>query len=299
MASNSTLVKGGGTVTTFTTDATPDGVGDPGDIQNGTAGADRYFFDNAHANASQRASSVGDKQFNNFAFNDSLLASSEIFDGNNDGYIVLGGNARLDVERYGSGDARAGLAQFNLISETTGSIYAVRELGSKGGTGMNGAFVYADAATRVDLYNHLNGTSELTPDGNGFLYAGATANVVEGTVGDNTLVGTDGSDYFLFDTALGLNLGRDTITNFGVGDRIVTTSAIWNQNSNGEITYGNNDILDLPGANGGVASDPSQNPGGQIVFGSVANPTPDSLTILGSENIDGHTYYFYGYPTVA
>jgi hypothetical protein len=302
MASNSTLVKGGGTFTTFGTDATPDGVGDMGDIQDGTAGADRYFFDNAHANASQRASSVGDKQFNDFGLNDSLLASSEIFDGNNDGYIVLGANARLDVERYGSGDARAGTAQFNLLNAEGESIYAVRELGSKGGTGTNAAFVYADAATRVDLYNALNGTSELTPDhsvGNDFLYAGATANVVEGTVGDNTLVGTAGHDYFLFDTALGLNLGRDTITNFGEGDVIVTTSQIWNQNSNGEITYGGNDILDLPGANGGVASDPFKNPGGQIVFGSVANPTPDSLTILGEQVIAGHTYYFYGYPTAA
>jgi hypothetical protein len=291
MASNSTLVKGA-TFTTFNEDATPDGTGDAGDVQNGTTGADAYFFDNARGGAS-----VGDKLFTNFGLNDSLLATSEIFDGNNDGYIVLGGNARLDVER--SSSKNGGTAQFNMINDEGQSIYAMRELGSKGGAGADGAFVYADAATRVDLYNALNMSNQLTPDhavGNDFLYAGTQANVIEGTVGNNTLTGTDGADYFLFDTALGLNLGRDTITNFGAGDVIVTTSEIWNQNENGAITYGTNRVLDLPGSEGGVATDPSQNPGGQIVFGSAGSPTPSSLTILGEQTIDGHTYFFYGFP---
>jgi hypothetical protein len=291
---NDTLVKGA-TVTTFAIDATPDGIGDPGDILDGTSGADSYYFDNTRGGAS-----VGDKQFNSFGLNDSLLASAQIFDGNDDGYIVLGGNARLDVER--SSSRNGGSAQFNMIDETGQSIYAMRELGSKGGDGQDGAYVYANAATRVDLYNALNSSSDLTPDhsaGNAFLYAGATANVIEGTVGDNTLAGTSGRDYFLFDTALGLNLGRDTITNFGEGDVIVTTSEIWNQNSNGEITYGRNHVLDLPGSNGGESSDPAGGPGGQLVFGSAGSPTPDSLTILGEQVIDGHTYYFYGFPTAS
>lgn len=289
MASNSTLVKGA-TFTTFAQDATPDGTGDLGDVQEGTVGADAYYFDNTRG-----GSSVGDKTFTDFGLNDSLLASAEIFDGNNDGYIVLGGNARLDVER--SSSRNGGTAQFNMISDQGESIYAMRELGSKGGVGANGAFVYADAATRVDLYNSLNGSNQLTPAGNGFLYAGTEANVIEGTVGDNTLTGTDGADYFLFDTALGLNLGRDTITNFGAGDVIVTTSEIWNQNENGAITYGGNRVLDLPGSEGGISTDPSQNPGGQIVFGSAGSPTPSSLTILAQQTIDDHTYYFYGFPT--
>lgn len=292
MASNSTLVKGA-MVKTFEQDATPDGTGDVDDVQTGSAAADAYYFDNARG-----GTSVGDKTFTNFGLNDSLLASAEIFDGNNDGYIVLGGNARLDVER--SSATKGGTAQFNMINEAGGSIYAMRELGSKGGVETNGAFVYADAATRVDLYNSLNGSNQLTPDhaaGNEFLYAGARANVIEGTVGDNTLTGTDGADYFLFDTALGLNLGRDTITNFGAGDVIVTTSEIWNQNDNGAITYGGNRVLDLPGSEGGISTDPSQNPGGQIVFGSAGSPTPSSLTILGQQTIDDHTYYFYGFPT--
>ncbi|MEG3166335.1 hypothetical protein U1701_17235 [Sphingomonas sp. PB2P19] len=291
MAANSTLVKGA-TFTEFGLDASPDGTGDAGDVLAGTAGANAYYFDNTRGGAS-----VGDKLFENFGLNDSLLAGSEIFDGNNDGYIVLGANARLDVER--SSATKGGTAQFNMINESGESIYAMRELGSKGGAGANGAFVYADAATRVDLYNSLNSSNQLTPDHsalNEFLYSGATANVIEGTVGDNTLTGTSGSDYFLFDTALGLNLGRDTISNFGAGDVIVTTSEIWNQNTNGEITYGTNRVLDLPGSNGGVYSDPSQNPGGQIVFGSAGSPTPSSLTILGEQVIEGHTYYYYGFP---
>jgi hypothetical protein len=294
MAANTTLVKGA-TFTTFDVDTTPDGIGDLGDQQEGTAGADAYYFDNTRG-----GTSVGDKQFNNFGLNDSLLATAEIFDGNNDGYIVLGANARLDVER--SSARNGGTAQFNMIDETGASIYAMRELGSKGGEGVNGAYVYANAATRVDLFNAVNGSNELTPDhavGNDFLYAGTTANVVEGTVGDNTLIGTSGRDYFLFDTALGLNLGRDTITNFGAGDVLVTTSEIWNQNENGAITYGQNRVLDLPGSNGGVSTDPSQNPGGQIVFGTAGSPTPSSLTIVGQQTIEDHTYYFYSFPTGA
>ncbi|RYF00815.1 MAG: hypothetical protein EOO77_33580 [Oxalobacteraceae bacterium] len=293
MAANSTLVKGA-TFTEFGIDSSPDGVGDADDVQGGTVGADAYYFDNTRG-----GSSVGDKVFTDFGLNDSLLATAEIFDGNNDGYIVLGGNARLDVER--SSARNGGTAQFNMIDESGASIYAMRELGSKGGEGVNGAYVYADAATRVDLYNALNGTNDLTPDqsSDGFTYAGTRANVVEGTVGDNTLTGTSGADYFLFDTALGLNLGRDTITNFGAGDVIVTTSEIWNQNGNGAITYGANRVLDMPGSEGGVSTDPSQNPGGQIVFGNNMSPTPSSLTILGQQEIDGHNYFFYGFPTAS
>ncbi|MEG3166300.1 hypothetical protein U1701_17060 [Sphingomonas sp. PB2P19] len=281
MANNNTLVKGA-VVTTFSLDATPDGTGDIGDVQNGTSGADAYAFDNTIGGLS-----VGDKTFTGFGFNDSLLARAEIFDGNNDGYIVLGANARLDVER--SSATKTGSAQFNMINEAGESIYAVRELGSKTtSVGEDASFVYADASTRVELINAFNsGANGPLGQSNGL-----QVNVIEGTVGDDILAATAGVDYFLYDTALGLNLGGDVITGFGLGDRIVTTSEIWNQDLDPFITFGGNRILDLPGAEGGISSDPSTNPGGQIDFNA---PNDLNLAILGSQLIAGHTYYFYEY----
>lgn len=282
MATNNTLVVGA-TVTKFDLDDSPDGIGDLDDTQAGTFGADAYAFDNTKG-----GKSVGDKFFTGFGFNDSLLATAEIFDGNNDGYIVLGANARLDVER--SSSSKAGSAQFNMVNERDEAIYAVRELGSKSGVaGQDLSYVYADASTKVALINYFN-TGVDGPLGQS---NGLQVNVVEGTVGDDSLAGTVGVDYFLYDTALGLNLGFDTISGFGLGDRIVTTSAIWNKDGDGFITFAHNKVLDLPGATGGVSTDPSQHPGGQI---DLISPDGTSLTILGSQEINGHTYYYYGFP---
>lgn len=268
MASNGTLIRSVQTQTTFNIDGTPNGIGDPDDIQNGSTGADTYLFDNTKG-----GQSVGDKQIS-FGSNDSLLSSVQIFDGNNDGIIVLGGNARLDVER--SSSKNAGSAQFNLVDAEDGTfVQAVRFLGNKADAmGVDASFVYADADTRFNLQT--------------------LGNVIEGTVGDDDLAGTAGVDYFLYDTALGLNLGGDTITGFGVGDFLVTTSEILNRDGDGFITFGTNNVLDLPGAGGGANSDPTQNPGGQIDFGG----TPTSLVILDTQTIGDVTYYFYGFPSL-
>jgi hypothetical protein len=284
MALNNTLVKGA-SLTTFDSDPTPDGTGDAGDVLVGTNGADVYAFNNAYSTAAEQADSVGDKIFNSFGFNDTLLASSQIFDENSDGYIVLGDNARFDVER--SSTTEFGTAQFNLVNENAEGIAAIRELGSKGGDGINGYFAYADASTRVDLINALNdGADTIVGTANG-----SQVNVVEGTVGNDTLSGTSGTDYFLYDTALGLNLGRDKITGFGIGDRIATTTAIYDSNGDGSIGFGSNKVLDLPGAGGALATDPKMNPGGQISVDGT-----QSLTFFGAETVEGHTYYLYGLP---
>ena len=241
-------------VTTFAMDSSPDGLSCPDDVLEGTSGADSYHFDNARG-----GSSVGDKMFTDFGRADSLLASSRIFDVNNDGFIVLGPNGRLDVER--SSKTNAGSAQFSLINEAGETIHAVRELGRKDGADLNASWVYADAATLTNLINHHNdGTDGLLDQANG-----RQVNVIEGTVGDDALGATDAVDFFLFDTALALDLGRDTITGFGAGDCIVTTSDDWNA-----------DGSDL----------------------TLLAPASDALLLLGSEMIGGTTYFYYGFPTI-
>lgn len=160
MMLSSNLTKGR-LVTAFAMDARPNGLSSPDDVLEGAPGAESYHFDNARGGAS-----VGDKLFGGFGHDDSLLASSRIFDVNNDGFIVLGPNGRLDVER--SSKSNAGSAQFNLINEDGATIYAVRELGHKDGSGMDAAWVYADAATLINLINHHNnGRDGLLEQANG------------------------------------------------------------------------------------------------------------------------------------
>lgn len=278
---NEQLIVSVSSQTTFGNDATPQGVGDADDVQNGTAGADVYVFDNTRSGPS-----VGDKQFNDFGSNDSLITTNEIFDGNGDGIIVLGPNALLDVERRagGTSSSATGTAQFNLLGPDGQALEAVRFLGSKSGNNDSGGatvgqtdqdnyYVYANAETRFALQDYVA--------------ANGGGTVVEGTVDDDTLTGTAGVDYFLYDTALGLNLGGDTVT-VQAGDYIVTTSEIFNRNGNGQITFGNNGVLDLPGSEGGMAGDPNGGPGGQIDFFGT-----DALRIAQEVTINDVTYYFY------
>jgi hypothetical protein len=96
---------------------------------------------------------------------------------------------------------------------------------------------------------------------------------------------------FLFDTALGLNLGGDKITGFEAGDEVVTTTMIHNGGAAGAlVAFGNNGVLDLPGDTNGIKGDVGTSEGGQIDFGASLQ-----LTFLGQETgASGATYYHYG-----
>ncbi|WP_238247237.1 PQQ-dependent sugar dehydrogenase, partial [Methylobacterium iners] len=50
------------------------------------------------------------------------------------------------------------------------------------------------------------------------------------------LTGTSGRDVFYFDTALGLGLGNDTIRGFAAGDRLVTTTRLYDANEDRRVT---------------------------------------------------------------
>lgn len=213
------------------------------------------------------AGNVGDDTFLGFGSDDSLITSRKIFDGNNDGYIQFGANGVLDVDRTHA--RRPGEDQLVLVGSGDNSITEIRYLGSK-----NGQFVYADAATRRNLIDELAGFT-----------------VVEGSVADNVLSGASGATAFLYDNALGLNLGGDVINMFGKDDLLVTTAKLFDRTGNDIVTFGDNLVLDLSGAGGPNASDPATGPGGQL---DVNEPDRTKVSFLGEGEIDGVTYYYYG-----
>lgn len=185
-----------------------------------------------------------------FGKNDSFLFKEKLFDSNNDGIITFGSDKKLDV--FGDVSGNDEISVIGVNPDT-----GIRYLGSK-----DGYFVYANAAVRQKGFT-------------------------EGTVNNDTFDATKGDKKFFYDTALGLNLGDDTITNFTLGDKIITTSAIYDSNNDGIIDFGSNGLLDLPGASGGTAANLGF--GGTIDIDGV-----DSLAYLGSYTKSGVTYYEYG-----
>ncbi|KQM71710.1 VWA domain-containing protein [Sphingomonas sp. Leaf20] len=187
-----------------------------------------------------------------FGRNDSLVLDTALADSNRDGIITFGRNGALDLE---GPDAGGGTVELAGIDGRDG----LRSLGSRGGE-----FFYADATVR--------------PKG-----------AVEGSVGNDLLRGTSKADEFFFDTALGLGLGPDKIINFGVGDRIVTTSAIYDANGDNLIGFGGDRLLDLPDADGGAGGG-----GGTLAVFGTSGRTITQLAFVNSI-VDGDvTYYYYG-----
>jgi len=233
-------------------------------VANGTN--DTYFASEGANAFVVQDGNVGDDSFVGWGSNDSLINTRAIFDGNGDGFIQFGANGVLDIDR--TSRRNAGNDQLQIAGDNA-AITELRYLGNK-----NGGFVYADSATLKNLWTDFG-----------------RSNVVEGTVGDNTIDFSTGSKVLLHDNALGLNLGSDTLTGFGDDDLLVTTSLLYDRTGNGVVNFGNNNVLDTSGAGGPQPTDPSMGPGGQIDFNS-----PDLMGVkyLGSNEINGVTYYYYG-----
>ncbi|MEZ0497955.1 hypothetical protein [Sphingomonas sp. IW22] len=230
-------------------------------IFNGAGGATAFVVETGD---------VGDDTFLNFGSDDSLITGRKIFDGNNDGFIAFGPNGVLDVNRFGGGDRRAGNDQFQVVGENGFDITEIRYLGEKGGN-----HAYAVADTLRNLFDTFG-----------------QSNVVEGDVSDDNIDLSGGAKVLLHDNGLGLNLGSDTVTGFGDDDLFVTTSQLFDRTGNGVVTFAGNDVLDTSGAEGPMPSDPSTGPGGQVDFAGI-----DGLAYLGTNEIDGVTYYYYGTET--
>jgi len=203
---------------------------------------------------------TGDDTLEGFDKNDSILNYQKIFDGNGDGIIDFGANGVLDIDRTSA--KKAGADQITLLGMESKSL---RYLGSK-----EGYFVYADASVKLKGFT-------------------------EATVGNDALDGAGAAKKFFYDTALGLNLGGDTITNFGVDDRIVTTTRVHNGPDAGAIiTFGKNGVLDLPGDTDGMVGDNGPTEGGQIALSNTFGLAIDHLSLLDHQVVGGVDYYYYG-----
>ncbi|MBD8679046.1 hypothetical protein [Sphingomonas sp. CFBP 13720] len=212
------------------------------------------------------AGAVGDDSFIGFDSNDSLINTVKIFDGNNDGFIQFGPNGVLDIDRTTRNNP--GNDQLQLVGPES-DIVEIRYLGAKGGQ-----HVYADSATLKNLWTEFG-----------------AARVTEGTVGNDTINFGASSKVLLVDNALGLNLGGDTLTGFGNDDLLVTTSQLFDRTGNEIVTFGQNQVLDVSGAEGPKSSDPTTGPGGQLDFNA---PNLQDVHYLGTNVINGVEYFYYG-----
>lgn len=113
--------------------------------------------------------------------------------------------------------------------------------------------------------------------------------VIEGSYLSETLFGTTAADTFLFDTALGLSLGADQIKSFGAGDRLVTTSAIYDSNNDGRITANSSDRFTLPATDGGLSNDTT----GSLKLFSPNGKAISSVRLIDTEVHDGVSFYVY------
>lgn len=201
------------------------------------------------------AGDTGDDEIANFAADDVVVLSEALRDGNGDGVVGFGPNGVLDLGGGGTVRFADGVTALRFLGEAC-----------------EGSFVYANAGVRPD---------------------GATEGFV---LTDDTLSGdaADGeTDIFFFDTALDLDLGDDTVTGFGSGDVLVTTTEIRDANGDGRVGFGLNAVLDLPGGLGGPDDPGPAGEGGSVTVVGTSGESITELEYDGAVTRDGVTYYVY------
>lgn len=104
-------------------------------------------------------------------------------------------------------------------------------------------------------------------------------------MGDDAFAGTRKADAFFFNTALGLDLGHDTVTQFSTGDRIVTTTQLA-QDADGHVEL-NNGTLSLS-QRGGVSA-------GTVELLDASGHEISGLHLVSEQQMNGLTYYSYAY----
>lgn len=117
----------------------------------------------------------------------------------------------------------------------------------------------------------------------------APRGAIVSSAGDDRMTGTAGKDVFFFDTASGRSFGNDSIRDFSSGDRIVTTSKIFDSNNDGRIKANSSDRLFLPTA------DPSEtSSSGTLKIFNQNSKAVSTIALLDTYVEHGHTYYVYG-----
>lgn len=198
--------------------------------------------------------------------NDMLLGG----DGN-DRLIGGGGNDTLDG---GAGTDTVVLSgkrgDYSFVKTTAGLVVTGSGTGASDGV---------DFLKGVETIEFLSGS-------------GRPAGALVSTYASETLTGMKGStahDIFLFDTDAGLALGSDAIKNFGSGDRLVTTSKLFDANNDGRITASKGDKFILSGTNGDAVDDSA----GVLKIFNDNGKAVSNIKLLGSELHDGVTFYSY------
>lgn len=196
----------------------------------------------------------GSDRITNFARNDVLVTNEALFDGNGDGVIGLtGGTAKLD-------SLGSDTLQFDGLT-------GLRSMG----TSVTGLHVYADASVRP-------------------------ADAIESMLGNEMLRGDAGdarAQTFFFDTALGLDLGSDQITNFGSKDILVTTSSLLDGNRDAIIAFGSDGRVKLLGDSGAPGDKAILGEAGSIGLSDLAGGDINKIGFDGAVDHDGTTYYVY------
>ncbi len=192
------------------------------------------------------ATNSGTDTIKNFSHEDVLATTAKLFDGNGDGIIKFAANSlSLDAPKSDDYAVIEGVSALRLM-----------------GTDAAGRYIYADASVR--------------PQG-----------ADEGTLGNDKISGDSTektASQFFFDTALGRDLGHDTLSNFGNKDVLVTTVALPDDGT-GHVKLGAKGVLDL-GSNAGVDL-------GDVTIGGLKGASVSTLEFDGAVSHDGTTYYVY------
>jgi hypothetical protein len=192
------------------------------------------------------AKNSGTDTIKNFSHEDVLATTAKLFDGNGDGIIKFAANSlSLDAPKSDDYAVIEGVSALRLM-----------------GTDAAGRYVYADASVR--------------PQG-----------AEEGTLANDKMSGDSTektASQFFFDTALGRDLGHDTLSNFGNKDVLVTTVALPDDGT-GHVKLGAKGVLDL-GSNAGVDL-------GDVAIGGLKGASVSTLEFDGAVSHDGTTYYVY------
>ncbi len=192
------------------------------------------------------AKNSGTDTIKNFSHEDVLATTAKLFDGNGDGIIKFAANSlSLDAPKSDDYAVIEGVSALRLM-----------------GTDAAGRYIYADASVR--------------PQG-----------AEEGTLANDKLSGDSTektASQFFFDTALGRDLGHDTLSNFGDKDVLVTTVALPDDGT-GHVKLGAKGVLDL-GSNAGVDL-------GDVAIGGLKGASVSTLEFDGAVSHDGTTYYVY------
>lgn len=180
-----------------------------------------------------------------FGRNDTLVFTRQLYDGNRDGIVTFGADRKLNLTGNKGSDT--------LTISGIDPLLGLRLIGEQGG-----GYVYAEAAVRP-------------------------IKAIEGRLGDDMMAGDAANrrqDVFFFDTALGHDLGTDSIARFGIDDLIVVTSPLAGVEAGETVALDPAGGIDLPS-------------GGRLLVSDDTGAALADLVFDGTISHRGVTYHVY------